>query len=412
MKFNEQRLKKVDKDFLDYEIQMISSKDKKMIEELLAKKERHHLRNPHNSLLLYVTDLSDQFDFDRARSDMQGGTPPDIDMDWDSLERDKLIDEIIKFWGRENVANILTVGTMKPKSLVKDFFRVTAPAEQTNEAGEVTNKKEIAEHFALQADILSKIPPALFGKEPTLQEVIEGSKEKGYEPHPELLEPKYAKWLRSARKLENMVKLFGIHAAGVVVSNSPISDTIPILRQVDKIKTASGEKIEEVKYATQWDLKDVEANGSIKFDFLGIDNLSIIKEVAKLIDEDIDVYNLPDNDEATAALLQSGLLTGLFQIETSASVKDIVRQVGPKNIEDISAISALHRPGPLSAGFHTQYIQNKNNAYQPHDMPDSVARILEKTHYVLIYQETVMSLCSELGGFTLQESDDIRRAMG
>lgn len=372
------RLKLIDIDFLSFEEEMISTKDKEIILSLLSNKTnvKNKLPNPHNSIILYLTGITDCFDKNKARSDTIGGSPPDIDIDFDSLDRSKAIDWVVEYWGREKVANIITHGTFKPKSLARSYYRVTeGNTEDLN-------------------SILKKIPPPKYGKEATLEEIVVVA--------PEIKE--YKDFYSAAVKLENMVSTFGIHAAGVVISDFPISDIVPIW------KNSNADAI------TQFNKDEVEELGLIKFDFLGIDTLSIIKEAVRLIEKykniKINIQDIPDGDKKTYALLKHGLTTGIFQIETSGKAKELVRKIEPESIPEISDVSALNRPGPIAAGMDKQYIANKKNGYPPDDMPDPIASILKDTYWTLVYQEQVMTLCSELAGFTLKEADDIRRAMG
>ena len=223
--------------------------------------------------------------------------------------------------------------------------------------------------------ILKKIPEPKHGFEPTLDEIIYGSEDKGYPAHPELeTDPRFTEWLRAARVLENMVKNFGIHAGGIVISDKPISDIMPVWFKRDKEKGPDGRNRTVEKHITQYDMKEVEDLGLIKFDFLGIDNLSILKETCRLIKETtgktVDPYALPDGDVKAYTMLQQGLVTGIFQMETSGSAKELIRRIAPRSIAELSDVSALNRPGPMSAGLHDAYIDNKNNGYAPGDHPD------------------------------------------
>ena len=374
--YQKDRLQSVDDDFLSFEEEMISEKDSEMILSLLQNDTKIKLPNPYNSIILFITSLTDDFDFDKARSDTIGGSPPDIDIDFDAIERHKAIDWVVEYWGRENVANIITHGTFKPKSLTKAYYRVTEGNTQD------------------MSNILKVIPPPKYGKEATLEEIVQIA--------PEVKD--YTDFYSAATKLENMISNFGIHAAGVVISDFPISDVVPVW------KNSKADAI------TQFDKDEVESLGLIKFDFLGIDTLSIMKETVRLIKQerkiDIDIELIEDGDEKTYKMMHAGILTGCFQMETSGSAKQLIGDIEPLSIEEISDISALNRPGPLQANFHKAYIENKKNGYPPDDLPEPVASILEETNWTLVYQEQVMKLCSELAGFTLQEADDVRRAMG
>ena len=378
------RVSLVDLDFLTFEEDMISQEDIERIATLLSllksdPNNKLDLPNPHNSIILYICGLTDIFDNVKGRSNTIGGSPPDIDIDHDALDRDKAIQWVVDYWGRDHVANIITHGTFKPKSLARSYYRVTE-----------------GEQKDLQ-DVLKKIPPPKYGKESSLSEITG--------KNPDILtEDRYSDFYRFASTLEDMVANFGIHAAGLVISDSLIMDTVPVW------KNSKADRI------TQLDMKEVEALGLIKFDFLSIDTLSIIKECLRLVkkykDLDINPYEIEDGNKKAYTMLHEGLLTGVFQMETSGMAKKLIVSIRPTNIEELSDINALNRPGPLQAGLDKRYKRNKSNGYAPNDLPPQVADLLKDTYWTLIYQEQVMAICSSLAGFSQKEADDIRRAMG
>ena len=380
----EERVDQVDYDFLMYEISMLSENELDLLFASCLMKDENNNRikfekNPHNSILLYITGCTDEFNFTLARSNMINGSAPDIDIDHDALDREKAIEWCIDYWGRDNVSNIITHGTFKPKSLARSYYRITE--------GNMDDLEEL----------LKKIPPPKFGKESTLKEILE--------LNPELeTDPKYSSFLDFASKIEDMVSTYGIHAAGVIISDFPIHDVIPLW------KNGKADRI------TQFDKDECEELGLLKFDFLGIDSLSVIKECCKLVKEnqgiEIEPYKIPDGDILTYEQMNKGHLTGVFQMETSGMAKKLIVECKPESIEDISAITALNRPGPLQAGFDTQYINNKKNGYPPDELPESLAEILKASYWTLLYQEQVMEICSSIAGFTPKEADDVRRAMG
>lgn len=373
--YDPKRVQQVDTDFLSFEEDLTTEEDLQKVQ--IALRDKLYFDNPHNSILLYITGLTDQFDFEKARADTQGGSPPDIDIDFEALGRDRAVDWVVNEWGRMHVANIMTQGTFKPKSLTRRFYAITDG------------------DMAVQREILRKFPKAIFGKEADLEKIVESS--------PELKEPKFARWLDFTSRLEGMTANFGIHAAGLVISGHPIPDTIPCWKN------------KKSELITQYDMNEVEELGSIKFDFLVINNLDILKACVKLIRDrhgtSYDIYDVPDFNKPAYDLLASGLLTGIFQMETSGSAKVLISKIKPQNLEELSDISALNRPGPMSAGLDQMYIDNKAAGHPPEDMPPAIAEVLKGTYWTLVYQEQVMALCT-LAGFTLQESDDVRRAMG
>jgi DNA polymerase-3 subunit alpha len=381
---SDERVEQVDYDFLMYEISTLSIDQLDLLFGACLMHDDNHNRikfkeNPHNSILLYVTECTDEFDFAKARSNMINGSAPDVDIDHDALDREKAIEWCVDYWGRDNVANIITHGTFKPKSLARSYYRITEG-----------NMDDLD-------DLLKKIPPPKFGKESTLTEILD--------LNPDLKEePKYEKFLDFASKIEDMVSTYGIHAAGVIISDFPIHDVIPLW------KNGKADRI------TQFDKDECEELGLLKFDFLGIDSLSVIKECTKLIKQekglDIEPYKIPDGDKLTYDQMNKGHLTGVFQMETSGMAKKLIVECKPESIEDLSAITALNRPGPLQAGFDIQYITNKKNNFAPIDLPESLAEILKTSYWTLLYQEQVMEICSKIAGFTPKEADDVRRAMG
>lgn len=381
---DDSRYNQIDEDFLEYEVVMASDQDIDRIYNLIIEKKNcshtwQQLPNPHNSILLYVLNLTDIFDFVKLRSDMIDGAPPDVDIDHDALDREKAIEWCVDYWGRERVANIITHGTFKPKSLARSYYRIhEGDNEELNE-------------------LLKFIPPPKYGKEATLEEILE--------ENPELSDDqRYSAFLEFADRIEGMVANFGIHAAGIIISDKEISDNIPIW------KNSKADRI------TQYDKDECEELGLLKFDFLGIDTLSIIKECKKLIKEnhgiDLEPYSIPDEDPLAYKYLNEGCLTGVFQMETSGTAKRLILGIKPNSIEDLSAISAINRPGPLQAGLDKVYIANKLNNCPPKDLPANVAEILKASYWTLIYQEQIMKLFTDLAGFTSQEADDVRRAMG
>lgn len=380
------RLAQIDKDFLSFEEDLSTEEDLALVEKAYHKRIKFP-DNPHNSVMLYVLGLTDRFNFQKARANTVGGSPPDIDIDFEALGRDRAVDWVVNEWGRMRVANIMTQGTFKPKSLTRRYFKITGGDE------------------SVMREILRAIPPPRFGKEPKLKEIVEGDEDKKYEPHPELAkEDRYAGWYEFTSKLEGMVSNFGIHPAGIIISDFAIPETIPCWKN------------SKAEFITQYDMHEVEELGSIKFDFLVINNLDILKECVRLIKDRhgiaYDIYNIPDGDQKAYEIMHQGLLTGLFQMETSGSAKNLIQEIKPTNYEEISDISALNRPGPAEAGLQQQYIANKANGYPPEDMPPALVEILKGTYWTLVYQEQIMSLVSVMAGFTLQEADDVRRAMG
>lgn len=394
------RIKAIEPEFIQYEENFITLTD---LERIVGSTSTS-LPNPHNSALLYVTGITDIYDPCKG-VDTIGGTPPDIDVDFDTVNFHKIIEWIKTYWGEDKTAFIMALQRMKPRSITDKFFMVTTPKDEA--LAEPYKKKE--------KFIKDRIPKPLFGKEPSLKEVVYGNSEKrGYEPHPELLKPEYAEWLSTAMYLEGMVSNFSIHAAGIVLSDIPVSDYIPLWYRQTKDDLPGAKK--EGRISTQYTMDEISDLGFIKFDFLRIENLSIIQECIKLISQkyniDIDPYKIQDKDEKAYSLIANGYLAGIFQLETSESARDLSMKIRPSNLGELSDLNALNRPGPMQAGLTSAYINNKNSGEIPDDMPEQLAQLLQETYYTLCYQEQIMSIVSNLAGFTLKEADDVRRAIG
>lgn len=241
------------------------------------------------------------------------------------------------------------------------------------------------------------LPAAKFGKEATIEQIIAEV--------PDLdTDPRYEGYLEVAKRLQDMICIAGVHAAGLVIANEPIDERVPLWKNSDFDRI------------TQFDKDEVETLGLLKIDLLAIDTLSIIKSALELIKRnyniDIDIYNLTDGDTKAYAMMNSLLLAGVFQMETSGAAAKLIEKVQPHSIEELSDISALMRPGPAQAGLPEQYVENKLSGNKPDDMPEIVAEVLKDTNYTLIYQEDLMILCAAIGDFSLRATDDIRRSLG
>lgn len=232
----EDRLRTLDRDYLQIEEQSIFKSDLELIVNACEKKIK--LPNTYNSCIIYATGLSDEFDFKLGRCLTKGGSPPDIDIDWSASGRDRAIELVTEKYGRDCVANIVTHGTLGPKSLTRRFFSIYMPETEEEQLVWKTGEREI----------LSSIPPALFGKEATLDEIVLGDTAKNYPAHKDL-PTKFPNWYKFTNKLDDMVCNFGIHAGGMVISSFPIMDVIP---------TWSNKKSERI---TQFDMKEVEELG-------------------------------------------------------------------------------------------------------------------------------------------------------
>jgi DNA polymerase-3 subunit alpha len=314
---------------------------------------------------------------------------PDIDTDFCIDHRSELIDYVTQRYGQERVAQIVTFNRLTSKAVLKDVARVLDVSYS-------------------ESDKMAKMIPVSRGKPAKLKVMI--SEES---PAPEFRDrykqdAKVFEWLDMAMRIEGVNKSSGVHAAGVVISPFPLDEVVPLQRS------------NEGQVVTQYTMEDLESLGLLKMDFLGLRNLTTIEHTSKLIRDNqdpnfhIDAIAPDMSTEAnqkTYKLLEKGDLEGVFQLESSG-MKQIVKDLKPSNIEDISSILALYRPGPLDAGLIPKFINRKHGReaieYQ-HQMLES---ILNNTYGVLCYQEQIMKMAQELAGYSLGAADLLRRAMG
>lgn len=317
---------------------------------------------------------------------------PDIDTDFSVEGRERLIAYVTERYGRDRVAQIITFNRLTSKAVLKDVARV--------------HEVPYAE-----ADRLAKMIPVVRGKPATLSQLLGDDS-----PSPDFKRtvhrnPEYSTWLDKARRIEGANKTYGIHAAGVVISATPLDDIVPLSR------AKHGETI------TQYAMEDVEALGLLKMDFLGLKNLSVIETALRFINEgrrragleeklDFSVDHLPLDDSNTYRLLAEGELDGIFQLDASAGMRAIVRELQPSSLDDISSILALYRPGPLDAGLIPKFIRRKHGV-EPieYDHP-LLEPILRETYGIMVYQEQIMRIARDLAGYSLGQADILRRAMG
>lgn len=318
---------------------------------------------------------------------------PDIDIDFDDDGRADVLHYVTKKYGEEKVAHIVTYGTMAAKSAIKDVARI----EQLplNEANRL-------------AGLIPRHMPEVNGKElsPTLSNCL------GYLPEfkQELAGPNplITETLSYARQLEGTVRNLGVHACGVIICRDDITDWVPVSTAVDK---ASDDKSKLI--VTQYEGRVIEETGLIKMDFLGLKTLSIIKEAVSNIKRtrgiDIDIDNVPIDDPKTYELYCEGRTTGTFQFE-SAGMQKYLRELKPSTFEDLIAMNALYRPGPMD--YIPDFIARKHGRSPiTYDIP-VMEKYLKDTYGVTVYQEQVMLLSRLLANFTRGQSDTLRKAMG
>ena len=319
---------------------------------------------------------------------------PDIDIDFDERRRGEVIRYAIKRWGEDRVAQIVTFGTIKAKAAIKDAARV------------------LGYPYAVGDRITKAMPPpATGGKEISLAGVFDPAHplhDKAAAVRELYTEPDVAKVIDTARGIEGLVRQPGVHAAGVLMSAEPIIDHIPLTR-----RDSDGAII------TQFDNATCETLGLLKMDFLGLRNLTIIDDAVKNIERNrhvaLDLPQLPLDDERTYQLLAAAETLGVFQLD-GRGTRDLLRLLRPDNFEDISAVLALYRPGPMGADSHTNYALRKNGK-QPitpvhPELAEPLEDILGPTYGLIVYQEQVQRAAQKLAGYTLGQADLLRRAMG
>jgi DNA polymerase-3 subunit alpha len=304
---------------------------------------------------------------------------PDIDIDFCERRRGEVIKYVTQKYGSENVAQIITFGTMKARAVVRDVARVM----------------DIP--YADADRVAKAIPPAL---DMTLAKALEES--------PALKEmqqkdDRIRELLTVAQRLEGMTRHASVHAAGVVIAPRPLTEFVPLYKsQKDEI-------------VTQWAMKEVERVGLLKMDFLGLSTLTLIddcqKEIRRTEGVDLDIDAIPLTDEKTYKLFSDGQTYGVFQFESSG-MRELLRKAKPERLEDLIALNALYRPGPLKSGMVDDFISRKQGKTEVKYEHPALAPILSDTYGVIAYQEQVMRIAAVLGGFTMGQSDVLRKAMG
>ncbi|NDY41899.1 DNA polymerase III subunit alpha [Dissulfurirhabdus thermomarina] len=305
---------------------------------------------------------------------------PDIDVDFCMRRRDEVLRYVAeKYGGEDFVAQIITFGQMKARAVIRDVGRAMGLAYP-------------------EVDRIAKLVPEQLGV--TLERALQ------MEPRLAKLaedDPKVAELLTVARALEGLPRHSSTHAAGVVISDRPMHEYLPLT------KGQAGETV------TQFDMKCVEKTGLIKFDFLGLKTLTVIDVALRLIrdhyGEEIDIGRIPLDDPATYELLSSGDTTGVFQLESSG-MKDLLRRMRPSSFTDMIALVALYRPGPLESGMVDQFVKAKHGEMEVTYLLPELEPILQETYGVIVYQEQVMKIAQVLAGYSLGEGDLLRRAMG
>ena len=327
---------------------------------------------------------------------------PDIDMDFDSRHRDEIIKYAAQKYsrdGKDHVAQIITFGRIKARAAVRDAARV------------------LGYPHSLGDRIAKAMPPLILGRDTPLQYCFEDSEahHDGYTAAAELrqmydTDSEVAEVVDVARGLEGMRRQDGIHAAAVVITPEPLTEYMPIQR-----KPEQGKDPEEAPIVTQYEMHGVEDLGLLKMDFLGLRNLDVITDTVGLIERTrgrtIDIDGVPLDDAATFKMLQEGDTIGVFQLE-NPQVRSLVRSLAPTAFDDVCALVALYRPGPMAANMHHDYADRKNGRRLVEYFHDDAADILSDTYGLMIYQESVMRVAQRFAGYSLAEADSLRKAMG
>jgi DNA polymerase-3 subunit alpha len=314
-------------------------------------------------------------------------TPPDIDLDIADNRRDEVIEWMTHEFGKDKVAQIITFGTMKARAAVRDVGRALAVS------------------YGKCDRIAKMIPLGKQGFDMTLDKALDMNAElkQIYNQDPET-----HKILTIARKLEGCARHASIHAAGIVITPEPLTQYMPLQREPD------GERM-----ISQYDMYSLDVNakgdaiGVVKLDLLGIRNLSTLEEAVKLVrirhGKEVDIYNLPHPDPKTFKLLSDGLTFGVFQLGSSG-MTHYLRDLKPNTIFEIMAMIALYRPGPMQ--FLPDYIRRKHNQNLVRYLDPALEKILHRTYGILVYQDDLLTIAHDLAGYTLEEVDKFRKAVG
>ena len=319
---------------------------------------------------------------------------PDFDVDFDERRRGEVIRYVSEKYGDDRVAQIVTFGTIKAKQALKDSARV------------------LGFPFGMGEKLTKLMPAGVMGKEMSLDGVLEKTHER-YREAADLRtlvesDPEAKQVFETALGLENLKRQWGVHAAGVIMSSDPLLDVIPIMRRE-----------QDGQIVTQFDFPSSEALGLVKMDFLSLRNLTIIDDALDNIELNRGhrpvLEELTLDDSAAYSLLSRGDTLGVFQLD-GGPMRSLLRLLKPDSFEDISAVLALYRPGPMGADSHTNYALRKNGQQDitplHPELADALEQVLGETYGLIVYQEQVMEIAQKLAGYTLAQADLLRRAMG
>ncbi|MCE9622111.1 MAG: DNA polymerase III subunit alpha [Actinomycetia bacterium] len=324
---------------------------------------------------------------------------PDIDMDFDSRYRDEMIQYAAQRYGRDHVAQIITFATIKARNAVRDAARV------------------LGYPYGMGDKIAKTMPPLVMGRDTPLRYCFEDhpSYRDGYKAAAELramvdIDPEVKRVVDVAKGLEGLKRSDGIHAAAVVITKDALTNYLPVQR-----KPEAGGLAENAPIVTQFEMHNVEELGLLKMDFLGLRNLDVISDTVAMVratkdpEFDIDVITL--HDQAVFDLLGRGDTMGVFQLE-SPPMRTLLRALAPTSFEDVSAVLALYRPGPMGVNMHYDYADRKNGRQEVSYFHEDAKELLGDTYGLMIYQESVMRVAQKFAGYSLADADNLRKAMG
>ncbi len=324
---------------------------------------------------------------------------PDIDMDFDSRYRDEMIRYAAERYGRDHVAQIVTFSTIKARAAVRDAARV------------------LGYPYVVGDKVAKAMPPLVMGRDTPLWACLKEDEKHagGFRAAADLREmyesdPDARKVIDVAKGLEGLRRQDGIHAAAVVITDEPLTEYLPIQR-----KPEAGTDPELAPMVTQYEMHGVEDLGLLKMDFLGLRNLDVISDALVLIKEsrglDLDIDDVALDDEETLALLRRGDSMGVFQLE-GGPMRSLMRSLAPTSFDDVAALVALYRPGPMAANMHNDYADRKNGRKPVTYLHPDLEPLLADTQGLMIYQESVMRVAQHFAGYSLEEADNLRKACG
>lgn len=319
---------------------------------------------------------------------------PDFDVDFDERRRDEVIDYVKRKYGEDRISQVVTFGKIKTKQALKDSARI------------------LGRDFKVGEQLTKALPPSVMGKDITVKGIFDSEDKryaeatefrKYYEDHGEIHDV-----VDMARGLEGLTRQWGVHACAVIMSSHTLTDIIPIMKRP-----------QDGAIITQFDYPTCEGLGLLKMDFLGLRNLTVISDALEDIELNgkvpPDLDHLPLDDVATYDLLSRGDTLGVFQLD-GGGMRDLLKLMRPDNFEDISAVGALYRPGPMGANSHTNYALRKNGRQEitpvHPELAEPLKDILGGTYGLIVYQEQVMQIAQKLAGYSLGQADMLRRAMG